>query len=91
MYRENYITFKKNDQALLTMNSTKCTAKQTGEGKVIYSAIFNMYAKDKAVGKPVYFIKDSDHIQIEFIPMPEKNKVFLLLTKNLSKKIYFKH
>jgi len=70
-----YITFKKNNQTLLTMSSTKCTAKQTGEGKVIYSAIFNMHAKDKAVGKPVYFIKDSDYIQIEFVPMPEKSKV----------------
>ena len=70
-----YITFKKNNQMLLTMSSTTCTAKQTGEGKVIYSAIFNMYAKDEAVGKPVYFIKDSDYIQIEFIPMPEKSKV----------------
>ncbi len=70
-----YIAFKKNNQALLTMSSTRCTAKQTGEGKVIYSAIFNMYAKDKAVGKPVYFIKDSDYIQIEFVPMPEKSKV----------------
>ena len=75
MDRGDYIAFKKNNQTLLTMNSTKCTAKQTGEGKVIYSAIFNMYAKDKAVGKPVYFIKDSDYIQIEFAPMPEKSKV----------------
>lgn len=75
MDRGDYITFKKNNQTLLTMSSTKCTAKQTGEGKVIYSAIFNMYAKDKAVGKPVYFIKDSDYIQIEFVPMPEKSKV----------------
>ncbi len=75
MDRGGYIAFKKNNQTLLTMSSTKCTAKQTGEGKVIYSAIFDMYAKDKAVGKPVNFIKNSDYIQIEFVPMPEKSKV----------------
>jgi len=70
-----YIAFLKNNQPLLIMSSFTCTAIQTGEGKVIYRAIFNMDAKDKAVGKPVYFIKDSDCIQIEFVPMPEKSKV----------------
>ena len=70
-----YIAFGKNNQPLLIMSSTTCTAIQTGEGKVIYRTIFNMDAKDKAVGKPVYFIKDSDYIQIEFVPMPEKSKV----------------
>lgn len=70
-----YIAFGKNNQPLLIMSSTTCTAIQTGEGKVIYRAIFNMDAKDKAVGKPVYFIKDSDYIQIEFVPMPEKSTV----------------
>jgi hypothetical protein len=75
MDRGGYIVFLKNNQPLLIMSSTTCTAKQTGEGKVIYRAIFNMDAKDKAVGKPVYFIKDSDYIQIEFVPMPEKSKV----------------
>ena len=34
-----------------------------------------MDVKDKAVGKPIYFIKDSDYIQIEFKPMPEKSTV----------------
>ncbi|MDD5014140.1 MAG: hypothetical protein PHW73_03430 [Atribacterota bacterium] len=75
MDRGGHIAFKKNDQTLLTMSSTECTAKQTGEGKVIYSSIFNMDAKDKAVNEPVYFIKDSDYVQIEFVPMPEKIKV----------------
>jgi hypothetical protein len=37
--------------------------------------VFNMDAKDSAIGKPIYFIRETDFIQIEFLPMPEKSKV----------------
>lgn len=70
-----YIVFGKGKEALLVMSSTQCRAWQTGEGKVIYRAVFNMDAADSAVGKPVYSLKEAEYTQINFLPMPKESKV----------------
>jgi hypothetical protein len=70
-----YIAFIKDNKPLLIMASPQCNTKQIDEERGIYHAIFNMDAKDSAIGKPIYFIRETDFIQIEFLPMPEKSKV----------------
>ena len=75
MTEGGYIAFIKDNKPLLIMASPQCNTKQIDEERGIYHAIFNMDAKDSAIGKPIYFIKETDFIQIEFLPMPEKSKV----------------
>jgi len=70
-----YIAFIKDNKPLLIMASPQCNTKQIDEERGIYHAIFNMDAKDSAIGKPIYFIRETDFIQIEFLPMPEKSEV----------------
>jgi hypothetical protein len=57
------------------MLSTQCTAKQQGDGKIVYRAIVNMDVSDAAFGKPVRSLEDAEYIQIGFLPMPEQSQV----------------
>jgi hypothetical protein len=70
-----YIAFCKGEEALLVMSSNQCMAWQTGKGKVIYRTVFNMDAVDSAVGKPIYYLKESEYAQINFRPMSKESKI----------------
>jgi hypothetical protein len=75
MDRGGYIAFGKGNEALVTMASTQCRARQMGESKVLYRGVFNMDAKDQAVGKPLNYLKETEFIQISFLPMPKETNV----------------
>ena len=76
-YRDRgaYLAFGKGNESLLTMLSTQCTAKQQGDGKIVYRAIVNMDVSDAAFGKPVRSLEEAEYIQIGFLPMPEQGQV----------------
>lgn len=73
--RGGYIIFGKGKESLLVMSSDNCYAKQTGENKILYRGVFNMDATDRAVGKPLYFLKETEYVQVIFLPMPKESKV----------------
>ncbi len=75
MTRGAYIAFGKGSGSLLTMSSRQCTAKQIGNGQVIYRATVNMDVSDAAFGEPVRFLEEAEYIQITFLPMPEQSQV----------------
>jgi len=75
MDRGGYVAFGKGHDALLVMAGTQCLAKQQGNGQVIYRGVFAMDAAYPASGKPLSFLRDSEFVQISFLPMPPKSKV----------------
>lgn len=75
MDRGGYIVFGKGNEALIGMASTQCRAKQMGGSKVLYRGIFNMDAKDRAVGKPLNHLQETEYVQINFVPMPKEANI----------------
>ena len=65
----------KGNESLLVMSSRECTAKQTGNGQLIYRAKVSMDVSDSAFGKQVGFLQEAEYIQIEFRPMPEQSQI----------------
>lgn len=70
-----YVAFGKGGESLLLMSSTQCTAKQTGNGQLVYRAVVNMDVSDDAFGKPVRFLEEAEYIQLSFLPMPKQSQV----------------
>jgi hypothetical protein len=70
-----YLAFGKGSESLLTLSSTQSTAKQKGDGKVVYRAIVNMDVSDTAFRKPVRFVEETEFIQVFFLPMPKQSQV----------------
>ena len=70
-----YVAFGKGGESLLMMSSRQCTAKQTGDGQIIYRAIVNMDVSDPAFGKSVRSLEEAEYIQISFLPMPEQSQL----------------
>ena len=75
MGRGAYVTFGKGSESLLLMSSRQCTAKQTGNGQLVYRAVVNMDVSDAAFGKPVCFLEEAEYIQMSFLPMPKQSQV----------------
>jgi hypothetical protein len=70
-----YLAFGKGSELLLMMSSRQCSAKQTGNGQVVYRAVVNMEVSDAAFGKPMRFLEEAEYIQLSFLPMPEQSRV----------------
>lgn len=75
MDRGGYAVFGRGQSVLLTASSHESWGNQTGEGEVRYEAIFTMPADDSAVGKPIEFLREANHIQTEFLEMPASSLV----------------
>lgn len=73
--RGAYVAFGKGSESLLMMSSRQCTAKQTGDGQLVYRAVVNMDVSDAAFGKPARFLEEAEYIQISFVPMPKQSQV----------------
>lgn len=71
MDRGGYLVLGNGSDALLTTGDTQCSAKQLGDGRVLYRGVFQMDATDAAVGKPVRSLANAGFAQIEFLPMPK--------------------
>jgi hypothetical protein len=70
-----HLAFVKGEKPLLLTSSMGYTARQTGNGEVVYKAKLDMDAKDSAVGNPVSYLRDADYILIEFGRMPSDSNV----------------
>ncbi len=75
MDRGGYLIFAKEQKAMLTMASQDSWARQLGDERVLYKAIFNMDVNDSAAGKPVNNLTESDYVQIFFHKIPKGKKV----------------
>lgn len=70
-----FLVFAKQSDSLLRIFSRKEGFKQTGQGQVIYNSNFSLDATDPAAGSPLYFLKDTEYIQIFFDTIVPKSKV----------------
>ena len=70
-----HLAFAKGNKPLLITSSIGYTARQTGNGEVVYQGKLDMDAKDSAVGNPVFYLRDAEYIQIEFGRMPSDSDV----------------
>ena len=75
MDRGGYLIFAKGRKAMLTVSSQDSWARQLGDDRVFYKAIFNMDVNDSAAGKPVNKLAESDYVQIFFHKIPKGKKV----------------
>lgn len=69
------LAFVKNRQSLLLTSDTKSTARQNGNGEVVYKGNFQIQTSHSAIGKGVEILQESDLIQIEFNRIPENSSV----------------
>jgi hypothetical protein len=63
------------NEPLLLMSSRQCSARQNGDGQVVYRAEVSMDVSDTAFGKPLLFLEEARYIQLGFLPMPEQSQV----------------
>lgn len=75
MNEGGYLAFVKSNQSLLLTSDTKSSARQTGNGEVIYKGTFQMRPDRSAIGKPVELLGASDLIQIKFSRIPNSSEV----------------
>lgn len=75
MDRGGYLIFVKGQKPMLTVSSQDSWARQLGDDRVFYKAIFNMDVNDSAAGKPVNKLVESEYIQIFFHKIPKGKKV----------------
>ena len=75
MDRGGYLAFGKGTSALLTTSATQCLGKQQGNNRALIRGVFEMDATDAAVGQPVQSLRDTEFVQIEFLPMPKNAHV----------------
>lgn len=75
MDRGGYFAFGMGDKPLLIASASQCIAKQQGGTRLLYRGIFNMDAKDSAVGYQVSDLRQAKFAQVEFLPMPKNAHV----------------
>jgi MFS family permease len=69
------LAFGEKGNALLTLSSTAMSAKQTGQGVVIWHGVFDMPATSEATKNSIRFLNHTDTIQIRFGPIPENTVI----------------
>ena len=75
MDRGGYLIFVKGQKALLKVSSQESWARQLGNTRVLYKAVFNMDVNDYAAGKPVNKLAESEYVQIFLHKIPKDKKV----------------
>ena len=60
---------------ILIIAGDGATAKQLGNSRVLWRAVWNMDASDRAVGKQVKSLKEAEYCQINFQSMPKDSKI----------------
>ncbi len=73
--KAGFLAFAKQSDSLLMIFSRKEWRKQIGQGQVIYNSNFSLDATDPVAGRPLYFLKDTEYIQILFCTIVPKSKV----------------
>jgi hypothetical protein len=68
--RGGYLALARDAEKILLTSANNSHARQTGDGRVIYSGVFNMPATDSSVGMPISSIKLAEYIQISFSKIP---------------------
>jgi hypothetical protein len=69
------LAFMKGQTPLLTTSTIGYAATQKGSGQVTYKADLTMDAGDSAIGRPVSFLRESDHVLLTFGRMPPDSRV----------------
>ena len=73
--KAGFLVFAKQSDSLLRIFSRKEWRKQTGQEQVTYNSNFSLDATDPAAGRPLYFLKDTEYIQIFFYTIVPKSRV----------------
>lgn len=73
--RGGYIAFCKGNNALVVLAADSCYGNRIGNGEVRYRGVFELDATSEATTKSIFYLKDSEYIQIGFLPMLEEVEV----------------
>lgn len=71
----SHITFGKGGEVLLILESSDCYARPKGKNEVIYFANLEAHLAQRIIGQPIELLKNTDMIQIQFLPMPHESNV----------------
>jgi hypothetical protein len=75
MDRGGYFALGRGNKPILVAGGREAIAKQLGNSRVLWRAVWNMDASDQAVGKQVKSLKEAEFCQITFLMMPKNSKV----------------
>jgi hypothetical protein len=75
MDRGGYFALGRGNTPILVAGGREAIAKQLGNNRVLWRAVWDMDASDQAVGKQVKFLKEAEFCQITFLMMPKNSKV----------------
>jgi hypothetical protein len=73
--RGGYFMLGKGNKPILVAAGREAIAKQLGNSRVLWRAVWNMDASDQAVGKQVKALKEAEFCQITFLMMPKNSKI----------------
>ena len=75
MDRGGYLALGRGNTPILLTAGREANARQLGNSRVLWRAVWNMDASDQAVGKPVKSLREAEYCQIVFLKMPKNSKV----------------
>lgn len=75
MDRGGYFALGRGNTPILVAGGHEAIAKQLGNSRVLWRAVWNMDASDQSVGKQVKSLKEAEYCQITFLMMPKNSKV----------------
>lgn len=75
MDRGGFFALAKGNAPVLVASGREADARQLGNRRVLWRAVWNMDASDQAVGKRVRSLRDAEYCQITFLMMPKNSKI----------------
>jgi len=75
MDRGAVLAFGKAGAAIMTMTSIDSFANSKDNSEVVWSANVSLDAQDLSMGQPVYFLRDAEVLEFEFLTMDKKTNV----------------
>ncbi len=73
--RGGYFALARGTTPMLVAAGREADARQLGNRRVLWRAVWNMDTSDQAVGKRVKSLRDAEYCQITFLMMPKKSKI----------------
>lgn len=66
-----YVAFCIKDKEILLLSDNECNAKSIEPEVILYSGVFNLNANHQSIGHELPFLKGTEYIQLQFMPMKQ--------------------
>lgn len=66
-----YVAFGIKDKEILYLSDSKCDAKSINQEVILYNGVFNLDANHPSIGRELSFLKGTEYIQLQFMPMKQ--------------------